>query len=604
MKKITSLFLAVVMMAFSMLSLTSCGLVEEGAEISVYLSDEVYDLDPAASYTDDNAMMLISLLFEPLFALDDKGKLVEAAAKDYDFDKDTGLLTIELRESYWSNGERVCASDFVYAWRRILDSTFSSPAAALLFDIKNAVAIKQGLLPVDDFGANALNEDTIEIAFEKEDADYKDFLRKLTSVSLAPVHQVTVENNVTENLAVGDERINYEFWAKTFNSLYSNGPFKLRNFSAETGLLTLARNEGYRRKDGKNRAVDAFVTPAMLRTIWNTNDDMSDEDYLDKMYDFIEEKVVFYVSNLSLEAKKNAKRIEAVDRLSTYVYAFNTQNPLFASKEVRNILSSVIDREHIVAEYVIFGEAATGLVPPAVNNKRKSDSFRKKAGELLSATATSSLEAANTALDAIAPIGADGFRGSFELTYNEDHEVEIAIAYYVFGLWTQLGYDITLNGVSRLTLDENSYDEAALQYVYETGDFDVIGIDYQMLSADAFAGLAAMSSTLNGNAVGDGNNVGWVNADYDGYIEDALYEYKAREKSKLLREAEKILMQELPIMPLYFKQTYYVKSNKLKNVEFGYNGFPIFTKAKLKGYDKFFFADLQSKLFPTEEEEE
>ena len=603
MKRMTSLFLAVVMMALSLLSLTSCGLVQEGAEISVYLSDEVYDLDPAACYTDDNTLLLISLLFEPLFVLDEDGEVQEAAAKDYDFDKETGVLEIEIRESYWTNGERVLASDFVYAWRRILDPDFSSPAAALLYDIKNAVAIKQGKMPVDNFGANALNEDTIEIAFESEDVDYKDFLRKLTSVALSPVHQVTVENNVTENLAVGDQRITYEFWAKTFNSLYCNGPFKLRNLSVENGLLTLARNEGYHKKDGQNKDADHYVAPAMLRTLWNNSTDVSDEDHLDKMYNFIEDKVMFYVSNLSLETRKTAKDIEAVDRLSTYVYAFNTQNPLFANKEVRKILSSVIDREHIISELVIFGEAATGLIPPSVNNIRKSDSFRKKAGDLLSTTATNTLEAANTALDALAPVGADGFRGSFELTYNEDHEVEVAIAYYVYGLWSQLGYDVTLNGISSITLDENSYDEAALQFAYETGNFDVIAFDYQMLCADAFAALAAMSSTLNGNANGAGNNVGWVNADYDALIEDALYEAKAKVRSEALRDAEEILMEELPIMPLYFKQTYYVKSNKLKNVEFGYNGFPVFTDVKLKGYDKYFFNNLQSILFPEEEEE-
>ena len=602
MKKITSLFLAVLMMALSLLSLSSCGLVQDGAEISVYLSDEVYDLDPAACYTDDNTLLLISLLFEPLFVLDDDGRVQKAAAKEYDYDKDTGVLEIVLRESYWNNGERVLASDFVYAWRRILNSEFSSPAAALLYDIKNAVAVKQGNLPIDDLGVNALNEDTLEIVFEKDDVDYKQFLRKLTSVALSPVHQITVENNITENLTVGEEKITYEFWAKTFNSLYCNGPFKLRNISVDNGLLTLARNDGYHRKDGSSKAADAYVAPSMLRTLWNNSADVSDEDHLDKMYNFVEQKVMFYVSNLSLETRKNAKDVETVDRLSTYVYAFNTQNPLFASKEVRNILSSVIDRDYIIANLVIYGQSATGLISPAVNYVRKSDSFREKTGAFLSVNATKTIDAANVALDEVAPKNG-GSRGSFELTYNEDHEVEVAIAYYVYGLWTQLGYDITLNGISSITLDENSYDEAALQFAYEMGDFDVIAFDYQMLSADAFAPLAAMSSKLNGNAKGAVNNVGWVNADYDARIENALYESDEKKRAEELREAEKILMEELPIMPLYFKQTYYVKSSKLKNVEFGYNGFPIFTDVKLKGYDKYFFSELQSTLFPEEEEE-
>ena len=83
MKKIASLFLILTLMFLSMTSLVSCGLVEDGAEISVYLSDEVYDFDPAAAYTDDNTQLLISLLFEPLFTLDEKGKVRNAAAKDY-----------------------------------------------------------------------------------------------------------------------------------------------------------------------------------------------------------------------------------------------------------------------------------------------------------------------------------------------------------------------------------------------------------------------------------------------------------------------------------------------------------------------------------------
>ena len=100
MKRILSLFFALLMLAGSMLTLTSCGIVEKGAEISVYLSDEIYDLDPAASYTDDNSVMLIGMLFEPLFSLDENGKLVNAAAKDYKFDRETGDLYIDLRESY------------------------------------------------------------------------------------------------------------------------------------------------------------------------------------------------------------------------------------------------------------------------------------------------------------------------------------------------------------------------------------------------------------------------------------------------------------------------------------------------------------------------
>lgn len=596
MKKITSLFLALVMTVLSLCALSSCEKKQQdvGAEISVYLSDEIYDLDPAASYTDDNCLLLLSMIYEPLFVLNDKGRLENAAAKDYEIDRDTGDLLIELRESYWSTGERVLAKDFVYAWRRILDPNFSTPAAPLLYDIKNAVKIKTGQdgLLIDDLGVYALDEKTLRICFEDEDVDVKAFLRNLASVALSPVYQTNVEQGA-------------EYWAKSANSIYCNGPFKLRQLNFLHGYLTLGRNDGYHRKDGRERAVDAFVTPSLVRTLWNTDKNTSDADHLDRMYNFIEEKVVFYVSTMSIKTRQEAEKVKTEDRLSTYTYAFNTENPLFSDPAVRLVLSQVLSRDDIVENYVIYGEAATGLVPPAVMNHKRRSSFRKEGGDLIDTSATLSIDAANQKLDELGAI-----RGSFSIKYNENHEDEVAIATYVYDTWSQLGYSITLIGVSSvdLVVSDSVYREAGIQLAYETGDYDVIGIDYQMFSANAFAGLAALSSTLNGNGYDLatdtvlGNNVGWANEDYDTCIADALYEYDAKEKADLLHRAEEILMEQMPVMPLYFKQTYYVQSRKLKRVEHSYNGFPVFTKAKLKGYQNYFFDDLEAIFFPSEEE--
>ena len=58
----------------------------------------------------------------------------------------------------------------------------------------------------------------------------------------------------------------------------------------------------------------------------------------------------------------------------------------------------------------------------------------------------------------------------------------------------------------------------------------------------------------------------------------------------------------MAVLPLYFKQTYYIKNDKLKNVKFDYSGFPVFTKASLKNYSEYFFDKLQTVFFPEEEE--
>ena len=138
-KRIVSLLLLAALVLGSLLGLTSCGKGDEGAQISVYLTDRVYGFDPAADFVDDSVLSVMYLLYEPLFSLDDDGDLHPALAKKYNYDKKTATLTVELRETYWSNGSRVLAKDLIYAWKRLLDPAASFPAATLLYDIKNIV---------------------------------------------------------------------------------------------------------------------------------------------------------------------------------------------------------------------------------------------------------------------------------------------------------------------------------------------------------------------------------------------------------------------------------------------------------------------------------
>ena len=547
MKRVLSLFFAFVLMASSLLMLTSCGVEGKGAEISVYLSDEIYDLDPAASYTDDNSVMLISMLFEPLFTLDEDGKLQKAAAKDYYFDKETGDLYIDLRESYWSGSEdsRVLAGDFVYAWRRIIDPEFSSPAATLLYDIKNAVKVKSGAEGYDkyDLGVYDVDEDTIRIEFENKDVDRKAFLRNLASVMLSPVYASNLEKGQ------GD------YWTKTGGTLYCNGPFKLQQLNYIYGYLTLGRNNGYHRPSGSGRDIDYYVTPALIRTLWKTDKNMSKGDHLDKMYNFVEQNVVFYIGSLDYldnGAEDNASRhdvekiVKTVDRLSTYTYVFNHSNPLFQNAEVRKILSAVIDREELVEEYIVFAEAASGLLPGTVMNHKRNSSFRDKADQSISTKATMTVTEANAKLDALGVA-----RGSFTITYNSDHPEEEAIAYYISDLWAGLGYSISIKGVGArdLVVDESVYKDSGIQLDYESGDFDVIGIDMQMLSANPLPALATLTSTMSGNK-GGMNNANWVNDAYNQKIAAALAETNSKKRAELLQEAEALLLSEMPVLPL------------------------------------------------------
>ena len=136
------------------------GEVYKGAEIPIYLCDQVFDLDPALCLVNDSAYQICSLLYDTLFKIDSNGKIQKSLVESYEIKKDEKnkeySLFLSLRkDTFWSDGIYISAEDVVYSWKRILDPAFSSDACCLLYQIKNARQAKQGDCSIDDDGVNA-----------------------------------------------------------------------------------------------------------------------------------------------------------------------------------------------------------------------------------------------------------------------------------------------------------------------------------------------------------------------------------------------------------------------------------------------------------------
>ena len=143
MKRSIALLLCLLMllMAFAGCSNKEDKEEDPGAYVYMYLSDPVYNFDPAFAYGNDSALKVASLLFENLFVLGDNGKPEKSLVDSYTIDKKENTMLLTLREdTYWSDGTAVSANDVVFAWQRILDSSKSFDAAVLLYDVKNAKA--------------------------------------------------------------------------------------------------------------------------------------------------------------------------------------------------------------------------------------------------------------------------------------------------------------------------------------------------------------------------------------------------------------------------------------------------------------------------------
>ena len=625
MKKVISLLLLLGLLVGTTVVFSSCDKVTEpiggGAQISVYLGDKITDFDPQANQTDEAALSLIRLIFEPLFSVGKNGELLLAGAKNYKINKSEGKVTINLRESYWNDGATlVRASDYVYAWKRLIRSNSDNPAAALLYDVKNALKIKQGYEQLDNLGVEAVDNDTLEITFEDGFTSYELFLYNLANVALSPLNEKLLNNRGS-------------YWGMSVSTISSNGPFRVTAFdTVNEGSFWLDRNRFYHRPSGSSAALDAFVIPAALKTIWNiipSDDDveegaivLTDDEYLANLIDGLAAKTVFYIGEIPQQLREEKKSSAVVtDSLSTYSYLFNCANPLFANAKVRRILSDVLDREYI-ASLAVYGIPATGLIPKTVNEGTKANAWTAKTP--LSTSATLPVGTARTKLNEI-----EGYApGEFKLTY-KDNIVNQLIAEYVQRVWQDLGYTVTLEPVTVKAREETEnelplivYDDV-VQMKFETGDYDVLVLDYQMYSVNALPVLSTFTTQMNGGGMyisefynpADakkwdnlknnetqptysllGNRMNYVcekeNEEdelgkFDAKMAAAFAEKDPVKRDVLLHEAEEILLSEMPIIPLLFNQRAYLVSDELSGITVDRYGFVSFTECQQNEYEKY-----------------
>ena len=559
MKKLISMLLAAATLVTLLAGCSSLKEDEKGAVVNVYLGSEISDFDPQLAYIDDSSVKVLGLIYEGLTRIGDNGKVEKALMKSYQIfeneEDNEYKMQITIKKTKWSDGRVVSADDVVYSWKRILDPEFSSAAASLLFDIKNARDVKMGDNSIDDLGVAAVDDDVLEIRFEGK-IDYEQFLENLASPALVPLREDVVARYAKEGTSFG---------AKV-STMCSNGPFAVKGL--EKGeLLILERNVYYFRNTEKDDALDKYVLP--YRLVVNFDADVEENTAA------FENGEIFYNSEIALSKRADLKKKAKIsDLLSTHSYIFNTENKLFKDSDVRRGLSMAIDRNAIV-DIVTYAEAATGLIPPAVYDKKVGDSFRKNGGEIIAAAAD--VSAAKSLIGKAS--------GKFTITCRKN-DLEVAIAEYCKEAWEALGYKVTVDALS----------EKAYRKAYVNGDYDVIAVDYQCLSTDAFGSLAVFAPHFSGMGIDIQNDnydpisyiPGYNNKAYNELIENAFAEKNRAARSAMLHDAEALLLEDMPIMPLIFNQDAYVVNSKvLSDIGNYYFGYRDFNDLNMKNWRKY-----------------
>jgi oligopeptide transport system substrate-binding protein len=509
------LVLSLVMMAF-----VSCG-DDDGIEVTRTtlnwnIGADPKTIDPGLNGASDGGDV-INQTFEGLVR-EKSGTIYPGIAESWDVSDDGLTVTFNLRESKWSDGSDLTANDFVYSWKRGMDPATASEYA-WIWEYTNIVGAAEAVAgeSLDNVGVRAAGDYTLEVDLIVP-TDY--IVSLLSFYHFLPVKQSSVE-------AVADGA-----WAKDPEFAVSNGPFKLSDYRIGSGL-TLVKNDNYWNADEvRLETIEGqFIdTASTAYNAYQTNElDFIPDVPAAEIPKLIAEDPNFYVYAL----------------LGTYYYNFNMDLEVFQDPRVRKAFTLAIDRELIVETLGAGQVPANGFVPPGFLDHDGKD-FAEESGNYGIPTDDSGIaEAQQLLADAGYPNG-EGFP-EFTIMYNtsESHKLVAELVQEMFKV--NLGVDTNL---------ENQ-EWAVFQDTRKEGDYELSRGGWLTDFMDPMGLLSIFTSE---NAYNDPN---YSNSEYDALLSEAA-KLGGEEHFELLYDAQEILMNELPMIPVYHYSDFMLAAPYLK----------------------------------------
>ncbi|GBE06988.1 MAG TPA: peptide ABC transporter substrate-binding protein [Gammaproteobacteria bacterium] len=477
---------------------------------------EVQTLDPHKA-EGVPASNILRDLYEGLTIEKPDGTVIPGAAESWEISDDGKVYTFKMRKNArWSNGDPVTAGDFVYGLRRSVDPATGSQYSQILAPILNAEAIIAGKKPVDSLGVEAIDDSTLKITL-KAATPY--LLGLLNHSTTYPVHKGSVEKNGDKFSRPG--------------KLVGNGAYVLKEWVVQSHVV-LERNPMY--WDNDNTIIE--------KVIYLPIEESSAEL---KRYRAGEVDITGSIPTSQYNwIKKNLPgELHIAPTLGTYYYGFNLTRPPFKDNlKLRKALSMAVDREILTEKITKAGEIpAYGWVPPGVNNYTS---------QQLDYAELSGAERIKKAKQLYREAGySKGNPLTVEIRYNtsEGHK-KVAIA--ISAMWKMnLGVKTKLINEEWKVFLQNRKQKKLTQ-VFRGG---WIG-DYN----DAFTFAELMQSNHGIN------DSGYNNPEYDKLLEQAATESDMKKRRSILEAAERMLLKDHAIMPLYF----YVSKHLIKPYVKGY----------------------------------
>jgi oligopeptide transport system substrate-binding protein len=424
-------------------------------------------------------------------------ELLPGAAERWETSADGRTWTFHLRQgAIWSNGDPVTATDFVLSWRRVLNPDTGSTYASLLYPVRGARALHSGAsIDPSDLGVEARNRYTLVVQLEAP----------------APWFAAIAAHHVLSPVNINTLKRHGHAWTRADN-IVVNGPFTLHNW-VPGEPIELRANPYYHSADTVqlDRVRAVFVTdPTRVLSMYE-NGEIQWTGHgtgllpLDRL------------AELAMRSDAHSH-----SNLGTAWYTLNTEHGPLKDPQVRRALSMALDRSQLLDLIGPAAVIAQGFVPPGMPGYEH---------------ATSLVFDPDGARGLLAQAGFPGGDGFPELELAVDaRNVHEEVAAWVAASWKrELG--ITVTPYSRAW--------PAHADAMQAGDFQIGRggwlADYP--DPSTFLDLLVSDNDLNVSQ--------WTNSTYDGLCGEAARTEDPASRMRLLAQAERVVLEEAPIMPLF-----------------------------------------------------
>lgn len=463
--------------------------------------------------TDTVSFDVIRHVIENLVMLDENDKAVPGVATDWTVSDDGLVYTFNLRQDMkWSNGEPVTANDFIFAWTSLLTPSFAADYAAFGYIFKNGREFNEGTVTADQLGFKALDDYKLEITLAYP-APY--FLSTLAFGVFAPVNEKAYNEFGT---AYGTDA----------DKMVYNGAFTMTSWEHESKIV-LTKNPDYYDADKVELETINMVM-------------INDSNAAMNSFKAGEVDMIAATGDQAAMMKAENYPVNNFDDASVWYLEFNMNDPQLANVNLRKAIALAFDKQAFVDSIIKnSSKPAASYTAPAINGFEKK--FADEVGTILPVV---DVEKAKEYLaKAKEELGTDEIKLSIIC---DDTDVAIQrTAFFQEQLKVNLGIEVEVESMPMKSRIERMSNK----------DFSIVfagwGPDYNdpMTYIDMF-------ETGNGN-----NHTSYTSAAYDELLGKIRTELDPKTRFGYLMDAEKLLLEDMPIAPIYWRTIDYLVSGKI-----------------------------------------